>query len=184
MKKHYWMITILFAGIIFLSATTPFAGKAPVEHKRFSFDYDIYESINQLSKEDAALLTEARKATKIAYAPYSDFHVGAYARLANGKTIAGSNQENAIYPVGICAERVLLSAASSLYPGVAVETIAVSYYNGKGSSKSPISPCGVCRQSLVESELRFKHPVRLIMGGMEGEVYIIPNAAALLPLDL
>jgi hypothetical protein len=58
MKKHYWMITILFAGIIFLSATTPFAGKAPVEHKRFSFDYDIYESINQLSKEDAALLTE------------------------------------------------------------------------------------------------------------------------------
>lgn len=184
MKKNYLIISALFAAIVFLSATTPFAGKIPVEHKRFSFDYDIYESIDLLSKEDAVLLNEARKATKIAYAPYSDFHVGAYARLANGKTIAGSNQENAIYPVGICAERVLLSAASSLYPGIAVETIAVSYYNGKGKSIGPISPCGVCRQSLVETESRFKHSIRLIMGGMEGKVYVIPDAASLLPLDL
>lgn len=175
---------LLFAVIALLAADKPFAGKTPVEHKKISFDYDIYASVDQLSKEDALLLNEAKKATKIAYAPYSHFHVGAFARLTNGKTMAGSNQENAIYPVGICAERVLLSAASSVYPNVAVETIAVSYYNEKGSNNSPISPCGVCRQSLVETETRFKHPIRLILGGMDGKVYIIPNATSLLPLDL
>ncbi len=184
MKKYYLITAVLLTGIFLLAATKPFDDKKGVQHKQFSFDYDIYESIDQLSKEDALLLNEAKKATKIAYAPYSHFHVGAYARLVNGKTIAGSNQENAIYPVGICAERVLLSAASSLYPGVAVETIAVSYYDEKGSNNSPISPCGVCRQSLAESASRFKHRIRLILGGMKGKVYIIPDAGSLLPLDL
>jgi cytidine deaminase len=181
MKKASLNILVLFTCIVLLVSAGP--GKTPVEHKKFSFDYDIYSSADQLSKEDGWLLAEAKKATKLAYAPYSHFHVGAFARLANGKTIAGSNQENAIYPVGICAERVLLSAASSMYPNVAVETVAVSYYNEKGSNNSAISPCGVCRQSLVETESRFKHQIRLILGGMEGKVYIISNAASLLPLD-
>lgn len=154
-----------------------------MDQQTFSFEFEVYDSIDQLSKEDAFLLNEAKKVTQTAYAPYSLFQVGALALLANGKTVAGSNQENASYPVGICAERVLLSAASSLYPGVPVQTIAISYHNDNGTSNRPISPCGICRQSLAEYESRFNQPIRLILGGMEGKVYIIPNAGILLPLS-
>jgi len=150
------------------------------QHK-YSFEFEAYDSIDELSKEDAALLREAQQATNIAYAPYSNFHVGAMAMLANGKTVAGSNQENASYPVGLCAERVLLSAASSLYPGVPIQTIAISYNGANVNSNRPISPCGICRQTLVEYETRFKQPIRLILAGMEGKIFIIPKASLLLP---
>ena len=103
--------------------------------------------------------------------------------LNNGETIEGSNQENASYPVGICAERVLLSAASTLYHGVAIKTIAISYHNLKGESKNPVSPCGICRQSLLEQTIRQHQPIKLILSGMEGVVYILEDAAALLPLS-
>lgn len=154
-----------------------------MDHQKFSFEFEVYDSIDQLSKADAELLSAAKKLTQTAYAPYSLFQVGALALLANGKTVAGSNQENASYPVGICAERVLLSAVSSLYPGVPVQTIAISYHNDNGTSDRPISPCGICRQSLAEHESRFQQPIRLILGGMEGKVYIIPKASMLLPLS-
>jgi cytidine deaminase len=150
--------------------------------KEFSFSFDIYNSINELSQEDASLLNEARNATQHAYAPYSRFCVAAVAKLINGKIVEGTNQENASFPAGICAERVLLSSVSSLYPDVAIETIAISYNNENGSSNHPISPCGICRQSLQEYEQRGKRPIRLILGGMEGKIYIIPEASLLLPL--
>lgn len=153
-----------------------------MDHQKISFEFEVYDSIDQLTKEDAWLLDEAKNVTKIAYAPYSHFRVGAMARLTNGKTVAGSNQENASYPVGLCAERVLLSAASSLYPGVPVDSIAISYHTENGSSNRPITPCGICRQSLVEYESRLQHPIRLILGGMEGKIFIIPKAKMLLPL--
>jgi cytidine deaminase len=152
-----------------------------MDQQKYSFDFEVYESIDQLTPGDAQLLRDAQNATKIAYAPYSNFLVGAMALLANGKTIAGSNQENASYPVGLCAERVLLSAVSSVYPGVAIDTIAISYHNDNGKSDRPISPCGVCRQTLVEFENRFDHPIRLILGGEKGKVFIIPKASMLLP---
>ncbi len=154
-----------------------------MEHKKINFEIEVYESIDQLTKEDAWLLNEAKNVTQIAYAPYSHFQVGAMALLTNGKTVAGSNQENASYPVGLCAERVLLSAASSLYPGVPVESIAISYHNDNGKSDRPITPCGICRQTLVEYETRLQHPIRLILGGMEGKIFIIPKAGMLLPLS-
>lgn len=136
-----------------------------------------------LSSEDAQLLQMARAATSKAYAPYSQFNVGAVAMLNNGETIEGTNQENASYPVGICAERVLLSAVSSLYNGVAIKTIAISCHNLKGESKNPVSPCGLCRQSLLEQTLRQHQPIRLILSGMEGMVYILDDASFLLPLS-
>jgi cytidine deaminase len=148
---------------------------------QYSFDFEVYDSIDDLTIEDAQLLRDAQNATKIAYAPYSHFYVGAMALLANGKTVAGSNQENASYPVGLCAERVLLSAASSLYPGIPIHTIAISYDGENVNSNRPISPCGICRQTLVEYESRFQHPIRLILGGKEGKVFIIPQASMLLP---
>lgn len=149
----------------------------------YKFDYEIYNSIDELNPNDAELLREARNVTKFAYVPYSNFRVGAYAKLANGKTVSGTNQENASYPAGICAERTLLSTASSLFPGTAIETMAISYHNLNGSSDQPISPCGICRQTLAEFQQRTNHSVRLILSGMEGKVQIIKNAADLLPLS-
>lgn len=151
--------------------------------KEIVFQYQVLENASALSSEDAQLLQKARAATSKAYAPYSQFQVGAVAMLNNGETIEGSNQENASYPVGICAERVLLSAVSTLYNGVAIKTIAISYHNLKGESKNPVSPCGICRQSLLEQTIRQHQPIKLILSGMEGVVYILEDAAALLPLS-
>jgi cytidine deaminase len=148
----------------------------------YKFSFDVFDSISELSSEDALLLNEAKKATQHAYAPYSRFRVAAVAKLANGELITGTNQENASYPAGICAERVLLSSASSQHPGVAIESIAITYDNENGESNRPISPCGICRQSLQEYEQRLKRPIRLILGGMEGKIFIIPQAALLMPL--
>lgn len=148
-----------------------------------TFEILSYDDISALPAADAVLLTRAREVTSQAYAPYSRFHVGAVLQLANGETVNGTNQENASYPGGICAERVGLSAASSLYPGVAISTIAISYHNLEGSSGRPISPCGICRQSLAEQQQRQSGPIRLILSGQEGAVYVIDNAVDLLPLS-
>lgn len=149
----------------------------------YQFSYDVYDSVNDLNEQDAWLVNEAREVTADAYAPYSNFNVGAVAKMASGEIVAGTNQENASYPVGLCAERVLLSSAATLYPNIAIDTIAISYHNMNGESKHPISPCGMCRQSLAEYEERVKQPIRLILSGMEGKVFIIEKANSLLPLS-
>lgn len=154
-----------------------------MKKKTFGFDYKIYDSIHELNDEDAELLKQARKITRNAYVPYSNFRVGAYARLVNGKKVSGTNQENASYPAGICAERTLLSVASSLYPGVGIDTIAISYHNLKGKSDKPITPCGICRQSFAEFQERTHRSIRIILSGMEGKVQVIENASFLLPFS-
>jgi cytidine deaminase len=151
--------------------------------EEYKFAYEVFESANDLNSEDAALMKQAIAATKNAYAPYSNFHVSAYARLANGEFVSGTNQENASYPVGICAERSLLATAATLHPGVAIEAMAITYDNINGESKHPISPCGMCRQTLLEYESRVKQPIRIILGGMVGKVYSIETASMLLPLS-
>lgn len=148
-----------------------------------NFSYDVYNSIEELELADATLLKAAREVTANAYAPYSKFHVGAVAKLVNGELVSGTNQENASFPVTICAERVLLSAADSFYHNVAIDTMAISYHNLNAESNRPISPCGMCRQSLVEYEERFKHPIRLILSGQEGKVFIIQKSSMLLPFS-
>jgi cytidine deaminase len=152
-----------------------------MQKKEHSFLYEVYDSLEELNTGDARLLQAAREVTQNAYAPYSHFRVGAVAKLGNGQIVSGTNQENASFPAGICAERVLLSTAASLYPGVAIETLAVSYHNENGPSDRPISPCGICRQSLQEFEQRTGKPVRIILGGQDGKIYIIPQAGLLLP---
>lgn len=149
---------------------------------KIEISYDVFEDISELSQQDAWLLNEAREVTKQAYAPYSNFYVGAVAKLMNGEIVAGTNQENASFPAGLCAERVLLASASTLYPEIAVETIAISYFNSNGSSDQPISPCGICRQTLSEYEDRFERPIRLILGGMEGQIFVFEKSGFLLPL--
>lgn len=148
-----------------------------------AFSYEVYSSYAELNEEDAELMLAAKGVVGFAYAPYSAFKVGAVAMLANGELVSGTNQENASFPAGICAERVLLSAISSLYPGVPIQTIALTYsFGADQSSKHPISPCGLCRQSLLEYEHRQELPIALILGGNRGEIYKISRAALLLPL--
>lgn len=145
------------------------------------FTYEEYESIGELDPKDAYLLQRAREVTRIAYAPYSNFHVGAAARLMNGEVITGTNQENASFPAGLCAERVLLSSISSLFHGLGIESMAISYDSKLIESDHPVAPCGICRQTLTEFEERTGRPIRLILGGMEGPIMIIPSASMLLP---
>jgi cytidine deaminase len=145
-------------------------------------NFEEYDSIDQLNAVDAELLSEARTATVQAYAPYSNFRVGAAALLENGLIVRGSNQENASYPVGICAERVLLATVATQHHNIAISAIAISYHNVDGDSDHPIAPCGMCRQSLAEFESRTNQPIRLILGGMEGNVFVLPEASGLLPL--
>jgi cytidine deaminase len=150
--------------------------------KEIHFFYEEYASDRELPPEDAALLVTARTATGNAYAPYSHFHVGAAACLVNGEIITGVNQENASFPAGICAERTLLSVAASQFPGIPIEALAISYHNENGVSDRPIAPCGICRQSLQEFEQRTGQPIRLILGGETGKVFVLPRAGSLLPL--
>lgn len=154
-----------------------------MEKKIQQIEYEEYKDASALTPEDRALLEAARKAADDAYAPYSRFRVGAALQLANGQRVLGTNQENASYPVGICAERTALSTASSLYPGIAVQTLAVSYRNELGSSVKPISPCGICRQTICEYEQRFGAPIRIIMAGLTGPVFIIKDGGSLMPLS-
>lgn len=150
--------------------------------RQLTTEYLEFSSAEELPPEDQELLREAIHATKTAYAPYSQFHVGAAALLDNGEVITGTNQENASSPAGICAERVLLSTISSQFPNAIVLAMAISYDSDHGPSDHPVSPCGICRQSLSEFEIRTGKPIRLILGGKTGEVYVMSNASELLPM--
>jgi cytidine deaminase len=153
---------------------------------KLEFRYEVYSNIGELDTTDAALLKAARKATRNSFARYSNFKVGAAAKLKGEKEfMTGSNQENASYPVGICAERALLAAVASRFGKKIIETMAISYVNANKGKKSndPISPCGMCRQALLQQEVNTRHPVRLILSGQSGKVYIISRAKHLLPLQ-
>lgn len=142
----------------------------------------IYE-YEELSRDDRELLDAACEATKRSYAPYSRFSVGAAARLADQTVVSGSNQENAAYPSGLCAERTALFYANSRYPDQAVETLAIAARNERGDFlEEPIPPCGACRQVMMETEKRFKRPMRILLFGKKG-IYELESMRGLLPLS-
>jgi cytidine deaminase len=149
--------------------------------QKFEFEYDLLDDSNQLNYEDQELLEAAKKATETAYAPYSNFKVGAAARLSSDAIIIGSNQESASFPVGICAERTLLNSVGSQFPQEKIQTIAISYEPVGKPSVEPISPCGMCRQSLLDFENRFQSPIKIIMAGKSGKVMVVSSATHLLP---
>lgn len=132
-------------------------------------------------EDDAELIQRAADALSLAYAPYSRFHVAAAVRLGDGRILVGTNQENASYPVGICAERVVLSTASSVAPEVPVLAMAVVYVPAGQVSKKPLPPCGMCRQALHEQRCRQGKPFALLMAGIEGPVWKAEDASELLP---
>lgn len=154
-----------------------------MKKEEIHFGYEVYESDKELNAGDASLLKQAREITQKAYAPYSKFNVGAVAILNNGAIISGTNQENASYPVGLCAERSLLASAAMLQTNVPIQTMAIAYHNLNGSSSKPASPCGMCRQYIAEYESRTNQPIRLILSGMDGKVFVIEKAGMLLPLS-
>lgn len=151
--------------------------------KEFRFTYELQEDIAALEGPDRQLMEMAREHTQNAYAPYSSFRVAAVGLLDNGAIVKSTNQENASYPVGICAERVLLSTIASVHPGVALKKVAISYHNQQGNSDHPIAPCGMCRQALLEQETRFSRPIEILLSGMEGPVILIHDALELLPFN-
>ena len=136
----------------------------------------------ELTSEEQHLLSLAVEATGRSYAPYSHFHVGAAVRLENGAEVIGCNQENAAYPSGLCAERTALFAAGAQYPDVPVSVLAIAARGTDGELlEEPIAPCGSCRQVIIETETRAKHPIRILLYGRRC-VYVIDGIRQLMPL--
>ena len=138
--------------------------------------------IDELTAEERHLVELAIEATGRSYAPYSKFHVGAAVRLDNGAEIIGCNQENAAYPSGLCAERTALFSAGAQYPDVAVNTLAIAARGTDGELlEEPVAPCGSCRQVIIESETRAKHPIRILLYGRK-RIFIIDGLRKLMPI--
>lgn len=147
-----------------------------------SITYRLYLP-NELSAADAELVEAARQATYRSYAPYSHFSVGAAVRLSDGTLLSGSNQENAAYPSGLCAERTTLFYANSRYPELAVSTLTIAARGTDGAFLAqPISPCGACRQVMLEVQNRHHQPLHILLYGTEG-IYEINRVEDLLPFS-
>lgn len=143
--------------------------------------FNVYQE-DELEGMDLHLIQAAKEAVKSAYVPYSQFRVGAAALLENGEVVSGSNQENAAYPSGTCAERTALFYAGAHYPGVAVRALAVAAFNKGEYLAAPIPPCGACRQVILETEKQAGKPLRILLYGTSG-TYVTEGIANLLPLN-
>ncbi|MEH6535867.1 MAG: cytidine deaminase [Psychroserpens sp.] len=141
----------------------------------------IYESIDELSLDIQSLMEQAIEARKNAYAPYSNFHVGAALLLDNGEVIIGSNQENASYPSGLCAERTAIYYAGAKFPEAKVVKMAITAASQNQSTNTPIPPCGACRQAIAEYEVKQESPIEIYFMGEIGKVAKSNSLANLLP---
>ncbi|HNQ59071.1 MAG TPA: cytidine deaminase [Bacteroidales bacterium] len=146
-------------------------------------EIEEFDSVDQLPEKDKELLLEAREAASKAYAPYSNFKVGAAIRMGNGKIVQGSNQENSSYPVGCCAERTALFYASSCFWGEKICAIAIASQTTNSDGTRPLSPCGMCRQAILEYEILQQAPIRILMLSGSTKVWIAPSAVSLLPFQ-
>ncbi len=152
-----------------------------MKHKDIICHIDVL-NVEELPKEDLSLVEESEKATENSYSPYSQFAVGAALRLSDGTVFTGANQENVSYPCGLCAERSALFYAMAQKPKVAVSTLAISAKNDKGFLDHPISPCGLCRQALLEYEKKFGQKIKIYLNGTKG-IYRIESVESLLPIQ-
>ena len=138
---------------------------------------------HELSQEEQHLVEQAIEATSRSYSPYSKFRVGACVLLNNGTEVIGCNQENAAYPAGLCAERTAIFAAGARYPDVPVRMLAIAARTPEGELQDePVSPCGSCRQVLIETETRFSQQVRILLYGRK-RIYVIDGIKQLMPLS-
>ncbi|MGA1978579.1 MAG: cytidine deaminase [Bacteroidales bacterium] len=153
-----------------------------ITNKTITITYKEFNMPEELDPPDMELLVSARKIALNAYAPYSHLRVGAAIRLASGKIILGTNVENAAFPSGICAERAVLSNASSNYPGDKPEALAVAAVNENNDINEILTPCGNCRQVIAEEELRNNSNIRIILDGKD-KIYVLDKGSDLLPLQ-
>ncbi|CAM3632613.1 cytidine deaminase [Flavobacterium chungbukense] len=144
--------------------------------------FTIYDNLSELSTEIQDLMNQAVEVRKKAYAPYSKFRVGAALLLDNGKVILGSNQENAAYPSGLCAERTAIFYAGSAYPEAKILKMAITAASDTNQTAAPIPPCGSCRQSIAEYEIKQDTPIEIYFMGEIGEIYKSSSLKNLLPL--
>lgn len=143
----------------------------------------VFNGINELPEEIQFLMHQAIETRKNAYAPYSKFRVGAAILLDNGKIVLGSNQENAAYPSGLCAERVAIFQAGAIYPNAKIVKLAITAASDTNPTLSPIPPCGACRQSIAEYEFKQDTAIEIYFMGESGEVYKSNSINNLLPLS-
>jgi len=156
----------------------------PVEgfmQKSFHFDYELHSTWENLAESDLQLVELAYEAMDLAYAPYSQFKVGAAVRLSNGLTLKGNNQENIAYPSGLCAERVALFYAGATYPEDAILKICIVAEGDLMPEGALLSPCGSCRQVLLESEARQNNPIEVLLVQRSGEILVLDTVQNLLP---
>jgi len=151
-----------------------------MQKKTIETKIKIYK-FEELSLEDQLLLNKAKEEVHKSYAPYSGFHVGAAIALENGEIVTGNNQENSAYPSGLCAERVAMFYANSQFPNTAPTTLAIAAFTKNNFLSEPITPCGSCRQVLLETELRYEKNIRILLYSTK-DVYMIENVKQLLPL--
>lgn len=149
---------------------------------QYSFDYESLSGFDQLARDEQELFTLAEAELERAYAPYSKFYVGAAILLDNGKTVVGSNQENASYSLCMCAERVALYSMTSRYPEAKPIKLVVVANNPEATIDKAIPPCGACRQVILEFETRFETPITILLKDDLGHYYRFANARQLLPL--
>ncbi len=139
--------------------------------------------MEELSDIERAVVSVAIESTSVSYAPYSKFCVGACVLLADDTIIRGCNQENAAFPAGICAERAALYAAGAQHPDQAVKLLAIAARDHRGElTQEPVSPCGTCRQVMIETETRFGQPIRILLYGQRC-VYVMDGIRNLMPLS-
>lgn len=138
----------------------------------------VYDHEKELTNEEQLLVSKAREASRRAYAPYSNFHVGAAVLLNNNEIISGNNQENSAYPSGLCAERVAIFYAGSIFPNIEIKCISIYC-----DTDRPISPCGACRQALIEYEQKQKTKIKVILCSKNNKVITSESITAFLPLQ-
>lgn len=146
-----------------------------------TINYESYKGLNDLEDEDKDLCIKAEEALGSSYSPYSGFKVGTAIRLADGRVILGSNQENVAYPSGLCAERVALFAIGSAYPGAIIESMAITAYTSQFKIEKPVTSCGGCLQVMAEFELRQKKEIEVIFYCLNGEILKVKGIRSLLP---
>lgn len=150
--------------------------------KQLQTEIEIYDDLNEVDSSIQDLMQEALKARENAYAPYSKFKVGAALRLENQEIVTGSNQENASYPSGLCAERTAIYWAGANYSNVAIKSMAICASSIHTENTEPIPPCGACRQAIAEYEQKQKSPIEIYFMGLSGKVVKVKALADILPL--
>ena len=151
--------------------------------KSLIIKYEEFAHWNELLNEDKELVEKAYEVSATAYAPYSNFYVGASLRMEDNSIVIGSNQENIAYPSGLCAERTAVFYAGANFPNIPIKMLAVTAFAKSYEVNQPVMPCGACLQSMSEFELRFSKPIQIILQGNSGPIYVAEGTKTFLPFQ-